>query len=138
MNVFVCTLPVCFGTLLKQKHVVYSTWYVQVSLFELREALEGKSGSCAVPKQCVDAIDVILRHLPSMRLLCPIQLAYTYLLQPLFRYTPVGRSFFSAPDRYYHSLGGGREVWFGFHQSVKPSQWKMMMNIDGWLSMVKR
>ncbi|KAJ8910837.1 hypothetical protein NQ315_015572 [Exocentrus adspersus] len=26
--------------------------------------------------------------------------------------------------------GGGREVWFGFHQSVRPSQWKMMLNID--------
>jgi eukaryotic translation initiation factor 2C len=35
----------------------------------------------------------------------------------------------------YHTgeskLGGGREVWFGFHQSVRPSQWKMMLNIDG-------
>jgi eukaryotic translation initiation factor 2C len=46
-------------------------------------------------------------------------------------YTPVGRSFFSSPDGYYHPLGGGREVWFGFHQSVRPSQWKMMLNIDG-------
>ena len=47
------------------------------------------------------------------------------------RYTPVGRSFFSAPEGYDHPLGGGREVWFGFHQSVRPSQWKMMLNIDG-------
>ena len=29
------------------------------------------------------------------------------------------------------ALGGGREVWFGFHQSVQPSHWKMMLNIDG-------
>jgi hypothetical protein len=50
--------------------------------------------------------------------------------QPSMTYTPVGRSFFSAPDGYYHPLGGGREVWFGFHQSVRPSQWKMMLNID--------
>ena len=35
-----------------------------------------------------------------------------------------------SPDGYYHPLGGGREVWFGFHQSVRPSQWKMMLNID--------
>ena len=21
-------------------------------------------------------------------------------------------------------------MWFGFHQSVRPSQWKMMLNID--------
>lgn len=47
------------------------------------------------------------------------------------RYTPVGRSFFSPPEGYYHPLGGGREVWFGFHQSVRPAMWKMMLNIDG-------
>lgn len=46
-------------------------------------------------------------------------------------YTPVGRSFFSPPSDYFHPLGGGREVWFGFHQSVRPSMWKMMLNIDG-------
>lgn len=49
----------------------------------------------------------------------------------LLRYTPVGRSFFSAPQGYDHPLGGGREVWFGFHQSVRPAMWKMMLNIDG-------
>lgn len=48
-----------------------------------------------------------------------------------FRYTPVGRSFFSPPEGYYHPLGGGREVWFGFHQSVRPAMWNMMLNIDG-------
>jgi len=42
----------------------------------------------------------------------------------------LGEVFFSSPDGYYHPLGGGREVWFGFHQSVRPSQWKMMLNID--------
>lgn len=54
---------------------------------------------------------------------------YIYIF--IYRYTPVGRSFFSAPEGYDHPLGGGREVWFGFHQSVRPSQWKMMLNIDG-------
>ena len=49
----------------------------------------------------------------------------------LNRYTPVGRSFFSAHEGYTPPLGGGREVWFGFHQSMRPSQWKMMLNIDG-------
>lgn len=49
----------------------------------------------------------------------------------MLRYTPVGRSFFSAPEGYDHPLGGGREVWFGFHQSVRPAMWKMMLNIDG-------
>ena len=49
---------------------------------------------------------------------------------PTMRYAPVGRSFFSEPDGYTPPLGGGREVWFGFHQSMRPSQWKMMLNID--------
>ena len=47
------------------------------------------------------------------------------------RYTPVGRSFFTASEGCSNALGGGREVWFGFHQSVRPSLWKMMLNIDG-------
>jgi eukaryotic translation initiation factor 2C len=98
-----------------------------VSLGKLEAAMAGSIRS--VPSDAVQAMDVILRHLPSMR------------------YTPVGRSFFSPPlsslaagvsgggaAGQYHSgdskLGGGREVWFGFHQSVRPSQWKMMLNID--------
>ncbi|XP_074656844.1 protein argonaute-2-like isoform X2 [Tubulanus polymorphus] len=85
-------------------------WVAQVSLFALEEALEGKNH--AIPYDAIQALDVVLRHLPSMK------------------YTPVGRSFFSPPDGYDHPLGGGREVWFGFHQSVRPSHWKMMLNID--------
>lgn len=82
----------------------------QVNLDLLDNALEGESRT--IPIDAIQALDVIMRHLPSMT------------------YTPVGRSFFSTPDGYYHPLGGGREVWFGFHQSVRPSQWKMTLNID--------
>lgn len=89
-------------------------WQAQVSLFNLEEALEGRTRQ--IPYDAILALDVVMRHLPSMT------------------YTPVGRSFFSSPDGYYHPLGGGREVWFGFHQSVRPSQWKMMLNIDGGFS----
>jgi len=86
-------------------------WVSQVSLNALEEALEGNSRT--IPLDSIQALDVVMRHLPSMT------------------YTPVGRSFFSSPDGcYYHPLGGGREVWFGFHQSVRPSQWKMTLNID--------
>ncbi|XP_014666290.1 PREDICTED: protein argonaute-2-like isoform X3 [Priapulus caudatus] len=85
-------------------------WVVQVSLYALEEALEGRTRT--IPYDAIQALDVVMRHLPSMT------------------YTPVGRSFFSQPEGYYHPLGGGREVWFGFHQSVRPSQWKMMLNID--------
>ncbi|KPM09009.1 argonaute 2-like protein [Sarcoptes scabiei] len=82
----------------------------KVNLDLLEEALEGNTRT--IPLDSIQALDVVMRHLPSMI------------------YTPVGRSFFSNPDGYYHPLGGGREVWFGFHQSVRPSQWKMTLNID--------
>ncbi|XP_053382229.1 protein argonaute-2-like isoform X1 [Mercenaria mercenaria] len=85
-------------------------WMAQVSLYALEEALEGRG--LPIPFESVQALDVIMRHLPSLT------------------YTPVGRSFFSPPEGYDHPLGGGREVWFGFHQSVRPSLWKMMLNID--------
>lgn len=82
----------------------------KVNLDLLEEALKGNSRT--MPQDSIQALDVVMRHLPSMT------------------YTPVGRSFFSTPDGYFHPLGGGREVWFGFHQSVRPSQWKMSLNID--------
>ncbi|GFQ68100.1 protein argonaute-2 [Trichonephila clavata] len=86
-------------------------WLAKVSLYALEEALEGRTRT--IPLDVIQALDVVMRHLPSMT------------------FTPVGRSFFSSPDGgYNHPLGGGREVWFGFHQSVRPSQWKMMLNID--------
>uniref|UniRef100_A0A673LRY1 Protein argonaute-3-like n=1 Tax=Sinocyclocheilus rhinocerous TaxID=307959 RepID=A0A673LRY1_9TELE len=89
-----------------------------VSWHLLHEVLTGRSTSepleldKPISTNPVHAVDVVLRHLPSMK------------------YTPVGRSFFSAPEGYDHPLGGGREVWFGFHQSVRPAMWKMMLNID--------
>ena len=60
----------------------------------------------------LQAIDVILRHIPSLRT------------------QVVGRSFFTKPPN-PHSLGSGREVWPGYYQSVRPVMgWKMMLNID--------
>ncbi|TRY96375.1 hypothetical protein DNTS_029310 [Danionella cerebrum] len=93
-----------------------------VSWHMLHEVLTGRSTpdpldlDKPISTNPVHAVDVVLRHLPSMR--------------QDFKYTPVGRSFFSSPEGYDHPLGGGREVWFGFHQSVRPAMWKMMLNID--------
>ncbi|TKR83033.1 hypothetical protein L596_016687 [Steinernema carpocapsae] len=105
----------------ERKFVVGIRWVTTVNLTTLEEAMEGRVRQ--VPFESVQAMDVILRHLPSLK------------------YTPVGRSFFSSPTaggaapaqghfQQESKLGGGREVWFGFHQSVRPSQWKMMLNID--------
>ena len=70
------------------------------------------SGQIPVPLESVQALDVAMRHLASMR------------------YTPVGCSFFSPPEGYHHPLGDGREMWLGFHQSVRPAMWKIMLNTD--------
>ncbi|VDM60322.1 unnamed protein product [Angiostrongylus costaricensis] len=111
---FEVTLP--GDSAVERQFTVTVKWAGQVSLSTLEDAMEGRVRQ--VPFEAVQAMDVILRHLPSLK------------------YTPVGRSFFSPPAQQhgqYHmesKLGGGREVWFGFHQSVRPSQWKMMLNID--------
>ncbi|KAG2465296.1 AGO2 protein, partial [Polypterus senegalus] len=85
-------------------------WVSCVSLQALHDALSGRLPN--IPFETIQALDVVMRHLPSMR------------------YTPVGRSFFTPSEGCSNPLGGGREVWFGFHQSVRPSLWKMMLNID--------
>ena len=180
----------------------------QVDLEYLELVLKGQQ--MGMPYDAIQALDVVMRHLPSMRWVClPVCLSiclaiYTfaacvilehyyftlayfsftlvlhpcilrtsplhttcftlayYVLHPCIlqlhlamysfipmhgiwlnlltgcsshRYTPVGRSFFAPPETEPYLLGSGREVWFGFHQSIRPSQWKMMLNIDGKPSM---
>ncbi|XP_026819292.1 protein argonaute-2-like [Rhopalosiphum maidis] len=85
-------------------------WLDKISFFALEEALEGHTRQ--IPYNTILALEVVMKHLPSMT------------------YTSVGRSFFSPPDGNSHLLGDDKEVWHGFYQSVKPSQWKMMLNID--------
>lgn len=66
-----------------------------------------------MPQEVIQALDIIMRHGPCMTL------------------TPVGRSMFSPPGpNENNSLGGGHEVWFGYYTSVRPGQWKPMLNVD--------
>ncbi|XP_049523406.1 protein argonaute-2-like isoform X2 [Dermacentor silvarum] len=66
-----------------------------------------------VPQEVIQALDIIMRHGPCVTL------------------TPVGRSIFMPPAPGDNSeLGGGHEVWFGYYTSVRPAQWKPMLNID--------
>lgn len=116
-------------------------WVSCVSLQALHEALTGRLPN--IPFETIQALDVVMRHLPSMRLVASgiFRWPYTSICIPqphvshcylcVRRYTPVGRSFFTPSEGCSNPLGGGREVWFGFHQSVRPSLWKMMLNIDG-------
>lgn len=39
-------------------------WVAQVSLYSLEEALEGRSQQ--IPYDSIQALDVVMRHLPSM------------------------------------------------------------------------
>ncbi|XP_067141267.1 protein argonaute-2-like [Centruroides vittatus] len=64
-------------------------------------------------EEAIMAVDTIMRHGPAKSLI------------------PIGRSFFSSSsDKERISMGGGREIWFGYHQSVRIAQWKPMLNVD--------
>ncbi|XP_023241851.1 protein argonaute-2-like [Centruroides sculpturatus] len=64
-------------------------------------------------EEAVMAVDTIMRHGPAKSLV------------------PIGRSFFSSSsDKERISVGAGREIWFGYHQSVRIAQWKPMLNVD--------
>ncbi|XP_023220234.1 protein argonaute-2-like isoform X3 [Centruroides sculpturatus] len=85
-----------------------------ISLEPLHELLAGK---CSDITESIImgmmAIETILRHGPALHLV------------------PVGRSFFIKPQMdEVPLLGGGREIWFGHHQSMQLCQWKPMLNID--------
>ena len=57
------------------------------------------------------ALDVVFRHTPSLK------------------YESVGRSFFS--NAHSRDLGEGREVWFGYFQSLRPiMNWRFALNVD--------
>ena len=62
------------------------------------------------PLDALQAIDVLMRQRPSMLL------------------TTVGRSFFTRND--VKMLGDGAECWMGFHQSVRPTRGKLLVNVD--------
>uniref|UniRef100_A0A0N5CFL0 Protein argonaute-1 n=1 Tax=Strongyloides papillosus TaxID=174720 RepID=A0A0N5CFL0_STREA len=94
-----------------------------LSLKVLEDSINGMVSN--IPPEALKAMDTILRQLSSIK------------------YTSIGRSFFAPPLREilqeggpyqnrhdFSKLGGGREVWFGFHESVRPSEWLMMINID--------
>ncbi|XP_064479778.1 protein argonaute-2-like [Ornithodoros turicata] len=94
---------------LVQKFIVKIQYAANVNLDALHAVFDGRVNT--VPQEVLQAVDIVLRHGPSIKL------------------TPVGRSFFKPPEG-NNTLGGGREVWFGYYTSVRPNQWKPMLNID--------
>ncbi|RIA95249.1 Piwi domain-containing protein [Glomus cerebriforme] len=77
---------------------------------ELHRFLDGK---CKISNNILTgimALDVLIRHKPSMN------------------YATGGRSFFT--NQGSRALFGGVEVWQGYYQSARPTPKKMMINID--------
>lgn len=84
-----------------------------VSIESLRKFLMGQQNGKSA-QDAVQALDIVMREMPS------------------HHFTPVGRSFFPLDGYGSKYLGEGCEVQFGFYQSMRPSQWKVMLvNIDG-------
>ncbi|XP_046856737.1 protein argonaute-2-like isoform X1 [Xenia sp. Carnegie-2017] len=93
----------------QREYTVTVKWAAQVSLYYLKQALDGKS--IEVPQNAVQAVQNVIRFLPSMTS------------------TPFGNSFFN----FYgdeKDLGLGLQIWNGRFVSIRPTQWKMMLNID--------
>eukprot|EP00158_Paraphelidium_tribonemae_P008813 Partr_v1_DN28691_c0_g1_i1_m49399 putative eukaryotic translation initiation factor 2c len=81
-----------------------------INMDSLKTFVASSIPSQSPPFDAMMALDIIMRHRPSMLL------------------TTVGRSFFTRND--VKSLGDGAECWMGFHQSVRPAQNKVVINID--------
>jgi eukaryotic translation initiation factor 2C len=85
-------------------------WAAMVSLYYLNEALEGRHTE--IPYDTLQAIEVVLQHMPKMRTI------------------QVRSNFFDYPTGREKDLGGGIQVWNGTFVSIRPTQWKMMLNVD--------
>ncbi|KAF8791224.1 Protein argonaute-3 like protein [Argiope bruennichi] len=82
-----------------------------ISLDPIHALFAGKVTS--VPQEAIMVMETILRQGPCKR------------------HTTIRRSFFYPPaPQDIHPLGGGLEIWFGYHQSSRLGQWKPLVNID--------
>ncbi|KAG0331995.1 hypothetical protein BG004_001425, partial [Podila humilis] len=77
---------------------------------DLQRFLDGKSALTSECQTAIQAIDVMIRHKPSMQ------------------YTTVGRSFFTPEGS--QVLSGCLEAWRGYYQSARPTPEKLMVNVD--------
>ncbi|CEO96269.1 Argonaute linker 2 domain containing protein [Plasmodiophora brassicae] len=79
-----------------------------VNMATLHEFLKG--GDLDIPQDCVQALDVVLRT------------------TPISTCTTIGSSFFSG--RNTAPLDAGAEIWFGYHQSLRPAHGRLLVNLD--------
>uniref|UniRef100_A0A453NQK8 PAZ domain-containing protein n=1 Tax=Aegilops tauschii subsp. strangulata TaxID=200361 RepID=A0A453NQK8_AEGTS len=79
-------------------------------LRHLREFMAGRQPD--EPQGALQVLDVVLREVASQR------------------YLSVRRSFYSPDIRTPQRLGDGLQSWFGFYQSIRPTQMGLSLNID--------
>ncbi|KAI8917692.1 Piwi domain-containing protein [Powellomyces hirtus] len=91
-----------------RKFKVTITKIGEINMHRLHLFLEGKTREA--PVEAITALDILLRHRPSMM------------------YTTVGRCFYTPEGS--ASIANGAELWQGFHQAIRPSQNKMLLNLD--------
>ncbi|XP_043230773.1 protein argonaute-2-like [Amphibalanus amphitrite] len=83
----------------------------QVDIEPLMQYLVGGSSN-NTPQAAVLALDIVLRHLPSLR------------------FTPVGRSFFPDQGGRTIDIGGGCELWIGYFSTIRCGWKQTRINID--------
>ena len=76
----------------------------------MQYVLNGSSND--IPQAAVLALDIVLRHLPSLR------------------FTPVGRSFFPDQGGRTMDIGGGCELWIGYFSTIRYGWKQPRINID--------
>ncbi|GBB93582.1 hypothetical protein RclHR1_00220016 [Rhizophagus clarus] len=81
-----------------------------ISMNELYNFLQARGRMTSNCQMAIMAMDVIIRHRPSIV------------------HTTVGRSFYTPQDA--SPLTGGAEAWQGYYQSARPTMGRMMINID--------
>jgi eukaryotic translation initiation factor 2C len=81
---------------------------LKISVNQLRKWFNNEITS--TPFETIQALDVALRHTASQR------------------FVPVGRNFFNGSRA--QPIGNGCELWYGVHQSLRPLQCGLTLNVD--------
>ncbi|CAB4019639.1 argonaute-2-like isoform X3, partial [Paramuricea clavata] len=94
----------------KKEFIVNVRYVARISLSHLNEVLEGQHTE--IPFDTTQAIQIVVKLRQKMRTI------------------QVRNSFFDYPTGCEKDLGGGVQVWNGTFVSIRPTQWKMMLNVD--------
>ena len=94
----------------KKEFIVNVKYAAPISLSHLKEALEGQLTK--IPFLTMQVIQTVVKHWQKMKTI------------------QVRNSFFDYPTGREKDLGGGVQMWNGTFVSIRPTQWKMMLNVD--------